>query len=126
MSVLPREAAELLHSLGYIYGQHGQERRGLALMLIAARIAPDDPGVLKTLAAAFIATGAGDRALAVIDRVAEIEGGLSSPLALLRSRALWAGGRKIEARQAFRDYVVDRNAEPEPRADVETREKEPT
>ena len=108
MAIPSRDAADLLHALGYIYSQHGQERRGLALLLIAARVAPDDPGVLRTLAAAFVATGAGERALAAIERVAEVEGGWSPTLELLRSRALWEGGRRIEARQAFRDYVNNR------------------
>lgn len=105
-----RDAAELLHSLGYLYCQHGQERRGLALLLIAARVSPDDPGVLRTLATAFLATGAGERALAAIERVADLEGGMSPTLALLRSRALWESGRRIEARQAFRDYVLERGS----------------
>lgn len=110
MAVPARDAADLLHALGFLYAQHGQERRGLALLLIAARVAPDDPGVLRSLAAAFVETGAGDRALAAIDRVAELEGGVSRTLALLRCRALWASGQRIEARQAFRDYVTVRNA----------------
>lgn len=105
-----RHAADLLHSLGYLYCQHGRERRGLALLLIAARMSPDDPGVLRTLAIAFVATGAGARALAAIERIADLEGGVSPTLALLRSRALWESGHRIEARQAFRDYLNERSA----------------
>jgi type III secretion protein Y len=119
MTVPARDAAELLHTLGYLYSQHGKDKRGLALLLIAARVAPNDAGVMRTLAASFVANGAGDRALAAIDRVAELEGAVSPTLTLLRARALWESGRRIEARAAFRDYVAERNLEREPEAELE-------
>jgi type III secretion protein Y len=113
------DTAELLHALGYLYAHHGQTQRGLVLLLIAARIAPSDTGVLRTLAYALMEDGYGQRALAVIDRLAGLErldsGGRldaerkSSPmLQLLRSRALWVSGDKIEARRCFREYVENR------------------
>jgi Flp pilus assembly protein TadD len=102
------ETTELLHSLGYLYAHHGQSERGLVLLLIAARIAPSDVGVLRTLAFALIEDGYGERALAVIDRLASLEPDASPALELLRSRALWAVGDKIEARRCFRNYVEAR------------------
>jgi type III secretion protein Y len=102
-----RDVTDLLHSLGYLYARHGQERRGLVLLLIASQVAEDDVGVLKTLAATFIAMGQGRRALAALDRV-EALGGDEPTLELLRSRAFWAEGEDVEARRAFRGYVDSR------------------
>lgn len=104
-----RDVADLLHSLGYLYARHGQDRRGLALLLIASQVADQDPGVLKTLAAAFIAMGQGSRALAALDR-AEALGETGPTLDLLRSRALWADGETEEARRVFRGYVENRRS----------------
>ena len=98
-------AAELLHSLGYLYMRNGQESRALIFLLIAYRIEPDHPGVLRTLAAAFVANGAGERALVAIDRLAVLEGGMAPAAMLLRARALFVAGRPVEARGCFRDYV---------------------
>lgn len=103
------DTAELLHALGYLYANHGQTQRGLVLLLIAARIAPNNAGVLRTLAYALTADGYGERALAVIDRLAGLEQEVSPMLQLLRSRALWASGDKIEARRCFRQYVETRD-----------------
>jgi type III secretion protein Y len=102
------ETAELLHSLGYLYAHHGQVQRGLVLLLIAAWIAPSDLGILRTLAFALTADGHGERALAVIDRIASLEPEFPPTLQLLRSRALWVSGDKIEARRCFRSYVEAR------------------
>jgi type III secretion protein Y len=102
------DAAELLHSLGYLYSHHGQTQRGLVLLLIAARIAPGNVGILRTLAHGLIADGYGERALAVIERLARLEPDASPILQLLKSRALWASGEKLEARRCFREYLERR------------------
>ena len=103
------DTVELLHALGYLYSQHGQTQRGLVLLLIAARIAPNNAGVLRTLAYALTTDGYGDRALAVIERLAMLEPRWSPTLQLLKSRALWVSGDKIEARRCFREYVEKRD-----------------
>jgi type III secretion protein Y len=104
-----RDAAELLHSLGYLYTNHGQTQRGLVLLLIAARIAPNDPGILRTLTHALTTDGYGERALAVLDRLEALQQERSPMLQLLRSRALWASGDKVDARRCFRQYVETRH-----------------
>ena len=48
------QTVELLHALGHLYARHSQVKRGLVLLLIAARLAPNDEGVLRTLAEAFL------------------------------------------------------------------------
>jgi type III secretion protein Y len=102
------DAAELLHALGYLYSHHGQTQRGLVLLLIAARVAPSDTGILRTLAHGLIVDGYGERALAVIERLSALEPDASPALQLLKSRALWVTGDKIGARQCFREYVERR------------------
>jgi len=104
-------SVQLLHALGYLYGQHGETKRGLVLLLIAARLAPDDVGILRTLAHAFLADGAPDRTIAVINRLRAMEEADHPVLDLLMGRALWASGRPIEARRSFRDFL-ERRAQP--------------
>jgi type III secretion protein Y len=99
------DAVHLLHAVGYLYGHHGQRKRALVLLLIAARLAPDDVGVLRTLAHAFLMDGSPHRAIAVIDQLRSMRGGEHPVLDLLASRALWACGREHEARRAYRAYV---------------------
>jgi type III secretion protein Y len=104
-------ASELLHSLGHIYGAHGQTKRALVLQLIAARLEPNNPGILRSLAYGFLMDGEPERSLAVIDRLETLEGSESPAFHLLKSRALWASGRELEARRSFRDYL-ERRKEP--------------
>lgn len=106
-SALGPDHRDLLHALGYLYLQHGHNRRALVLLLLADRMSPDDPGLKRSLAYAFVANRAGAAALTVID---ELEAcGLGRPaLRLLRSRALLLEGRREEARHCFRAYVNDR------------------
>jgi type III secretion protein Y len=99
------KAVELLHALGYLYGRHGQPKRGLALLVIAARLAPDHVGVLRTLTNAFLVDGSPHRAMAVIARMRQLEGGDHPGVMLLASHALWAIGQASEARLAFRQFL---------------------
>jgi type III secretion protein Y len=101
----------LLHALGYLYGCHGQTKRALVLQLIAARLAPNDAGILRSLAYTFLMDGAPDRALAVIERLRSMEDGDHPALDLLKSRALWESGNEVEARRVFREFVERRRQE---------------
>lgn len=103
-----QEAAELLHMLGHLYVKSGEVRRGLVLLLIAASISPEHAGILHTLIRAFIAVGDTRRALDAIENLERLQGE-SPTLALLRSRALWAGGQRDEARRFFRGYLQRRS-----------------
>jgi type III secretion protein Y len=100
------DAVRLLHTVGYLYGQHGQTRRAIAILMIAVRLAPGDVGVLRTLAYAFLTDGAPHRAIAIMDRLRAMEGGDHPALDLLESRALWACGREAEARAALNQYLL--------------------
>jgi len=78
------------------------------MLLIAARLAPVDAGIWRTLAYAFLADGKPERTIAVIGRL-RLMGEPDHPaLDLLMSRALWACGRRTEAHRSFRDFLARR------------------
>jgi type III secretion protein Y len=103
------DSVQLLHLLGHLYSQHGQTKRGVVLLLIAARLAPENVSVWRTLAHAFLADGAPDRAIMAIGRLRQLSEPDDPALDLLMSRALWASGRPIEARRCFRDFLERSN-----------------
>ncbi len=100
-----RDTVQLMHMLGYLYGCHGQAKRGAAYLLIAAQLAPEDAGVLRTLAHLLILDGEPEKALAAIGKLETIDGDDHPGLTLLKSRALLAAGRPSEARQSFRRFL---------------------
>lgn len=109
MSRERHDSIELLKGLGDLYRRSGQPQRALVMLLIAAQMAPQDGTLLCYLAMAFTDSGNASRALNALDRLTEQEG--ESPgLLLLRSHALWRGGRKDEARQCFKRYLSARRA----------------
>ena len=104
---LRENTLQLLHSLGYIYANHGQTKRALVLQLLASRIEPENRNLLRTLAHTFISDGAPERALLVISRLRALEEDDPS-LDLLQGRALWLTGNKSEARRFFRYFIQRR------------------
>jgi type III secretion protein Y len=106
VTTLVDDAVHMLHAVGYLYGHHGQTKRAIVLLLIAARLAPDNVGVLRTLAYAFLIDGSPHRAIAVVDQLRSMREGEHPVLDLLACRALWACGRQNEARLAYRAYVA--------------------
>lgn len=104
-----RDAANLLHLMGHLYLKSGQVQRGLVLLLIATRMAPDHIGVLQALCQGFLASGNGRRALNAIDRL-EAAGERSDVMLLLRSRAHWINGERDIARRRFREYLERRRS----------------
>ena len=109
MDIVDQSAVQLLHALGYLYGQQGETKRGLVLLLLAARLAPDDVGILRTLAHAFMQDGAPERAIAVIERLRSMREADHPILDLMMGRALWACGRQAEARRSFHDFLAQRH-----------------
>lgn len=102
------ETVQLLHVLGYLYGWHGQSRRGTAYLLMAVQLAPDHVGVLRTLAHLLIEDGEATKALTTIARLETLDQTGHPALALLKSRALFAAGRKEEAREAMKAFLMQR------------------
>jgi type III secretion protein Y len=109
MMTVDHAGAQLMHVLGYLYAHHGQSKRGLVLLLVAARLAPDDVPILRTLAHTFLIDGSPNHALTVLDRLRGMDGADHPVLHLLTGRALWACGRHVEARGAFNDFLELRN-----------------
>jgi type III secretion protein Y len=104
---------DLLKALAFLYLRHGQNRRALTLVLLAAKHAPEDVGVLRTLAYAFIANNAPEEALDVIGRLERLDfaDGADRTRRLLKARALLHAGRRVEARKVFRQFVEQRRTE---------------
>ena len=102
-----RDAVDLLHLMGHLYLKSGQVQRGLVLLLIATRMAPNHTGVLQALCQGFLANGNGQRALNVVDRLAAA-GVEDDALQLLRSRAHWVNGERDTARRLWRAYLEQR------------------
>ncbi|MHC8326687.1 type III secretion apparatus assembly chaperone SctY [Pseudomonas sp. LB1P83] len=103
------DCVDLLRGMGELYQRSGQPKRALVMLLIAVQMAPNDALLLRNLAIAFTDSGDTERAFSVLDRLAEQESE-SPELLLLRSRALWRGGRKTEAQQCFKRYLATRGA----------------
>lgn len=106
------EQQDLLQALAFLYLRHGQNRRALTLILMAARHAPDDIGILRTLAYAFVANDAPEEALEVIERLEKLDfaGNADQIRRLLKARALLHAGRRVEAKAVFRQFVEMRKA----------------
>jgi type III secretion protein Y len=104
---------DLLKALAFLYLRHGQNRRALTLALLAAKHAPEDVGVLRTLAYAFISNDAPEEALDVIERLERLDfaEGADRTRRLLKARALLHAGRRVEARKVFRQFVEQRRTE---------------
>lgn len=115
------EQQDLLKALAFLYLRHGQNRRALTLILLAARHAPDDVGVLRTLAYAFVANDAPEEALDVIERLERLDfaGGADRTRLLLKARALLHAGRRVEAKAVFRQFVETRKTEVDIAADMQ-------
>lgn len=112
------EQKDLLHALAFLYLRHGQNRRALSLIMLAARRLPDDVGLMRTLAFAFIANGAAEEALEVLDRLEQQDlAGTAHMHALLKARALLHAGRMVEAKALFRQFVEARKSGFEPLSD---------
>jgi type III secretion protein Y len=100
------DTVQLLHVLGYLYGCHGQAKRGAAYLLIAAQISPANSAVLRTLAHVLLLDGEAEKALATIAKLETLDGMDHPTLSLLKSRALLAAGRTAEARSEFRGFLA--------------------
>lgn len=102
-TTLSADQASVLQSLGYLYLQHGQLGRGLALVILADRCRPGVPTIMRTLIYAFLKNSEPLKALQVIERIEQAEGVIdpASPLQLLRAQALWLCGEKDLGRRVF-------------------------
>jgi hypothetical protein len=101
------EQRALLHWLGHFYLCHGQPRRALALLMLAAR-GSRDAALLAALVHALTANRLHARARQVLEwmRAGAPEAAARPVMQLLEARALLAAGDTQAARAAFRRFVA--------------------
>lgn len=107
VSVISAQERDLLCALSYVHLACGQSTQGVALLRLTDPEQSQDIGLLRILAYGLIAEGAGDEALAILDRLEVLDDRAVSrqPMMLMRSHALRRAGRMDEARLAFQAYV---------------------
>lgn len=110
--MLSADQASALQSLGYLYLQHGQLGRGLALVVLADRSRPGEISIMRTLVYAYLKNGEPANALGVIARLEKTIGAIepASPLQLLKAQALWLAGEKSLGRRVFERFNRARRA----------------
>lgn len=107
MTFAASDSVAYLQEVGLLHWRGGNRDKGMVLLLLAAAIAPSDARVLRSLAEVFIEQGDGERGLATIRKISEIEGG-AEDLRVLTSRALWVSGDIQSARRMFQNYLNGR------------------
>lgn len=86
-------------------------KRGVAYLLLAIQLFPDEIGVLRTLAHLLIRSGEAEKALATIDRLERLGDDDQPVLTLLKSKALLEAGDTAEARRSFQDFLAQYEAD---------------
>lgn len=95
----------LLQRLAELYREAGDTERSLALLLLADRLTPSQTELRLALAAAFLASGQATRTLAALDNLPGQA--VDRPDVIhLSSQALWAIGRRDEARQRLQPWFT--------------------
>ena len=102
--MIPANEKSALTLLAWFYMKQGFPVRASRLYQALVAVDPDDPAHARGLAAAHLAAGHADRALAALDQLA-LRGAIDGPYHAFRARALAALGRQDEAAAAMRAYV---------------------
>lgn len=103
------DSASFLHGVGVLYWRGGNKDKGMIFMLLATKIAPNDTDILRSLVTMYVEQGDGERALATIQKIAELEGD-AAELQALKSQALWVNGDVPAARRMFQEYLSKRTS----------------
>lgn len=99
----------LLHWLGHFYLVHGQPKRALVMLMLAARETGNrDRAVLTALLLALVANGMAERAAEMLPWLTDLPGPQHSATHLVRARVLWSVGRREEAKREFRLFCAKR------------------
>jgi hypothetical protein len=98
-------AIRMVQALSFGHVASGDPKIGLLLLLALEPFGLRHPRHLRLLAYAYLAAGEPERALATLDRLGESAG--RSLGLLLKSRALLAAGRHLEARAVFATFVAE-------------------
>jgi len=103
---LAPQRPEVLNFLGYSEIEHGEDiARASALIARASALAPDDPSITDSLGWSWYVRGDLDRAIPLLEQAAR-----NAPAAADINEhlgdAYWKGGRKLDARYAWRAALV--------------------
>ena len=106
------DAFDALHVLAHAHRLQGDPSRAALLLNALDHLRPDEPPVLRALAASELAQGDPVAAMAALDRLALL-GEVDAAFHLLRAQALVAQARPAEARLAMLAFVDQRRGVPE-------------
>jgi predicted Zn-dependent protease len=97
---------ETLRILGFLYLRLGQARRAARLFQALAALAPEDPQIALSLAAAALEDGRPDETLALFARP-PLDGAPPTAAArVLKARALWRLGRQEETFKIMEEHLA--------------------
>jgi Flp pilus assembly protein TadD len=102
------DAFDAVMVLAHAHRLQGDAARSALLLSALDRLRPDQPPLLRALAAAELARGQASAALQALDRLALL-GAVDGSFHLLRAQALVAAGRAEEAHSAMSAYLTQRN-----------------
>ena len=106
------DAFDALHVLAHAHRLQGDPARAALLLGALDHLRPNEPAVLRALAASELADGNPEAAMAALDRLA-LRGAVDAAFHLLRAQTLVALARPDEARLAMRAFVDQRRGAPE-------------
>lgn len=101
------DAHELLSLLAYIYLEHNRPEKSVILLQTLHAIGMANPREQTMLALALLRIGKAEVALTRLDELA-LHGTVDAPYHLVRSQALHALDRKVEARASMQTYLRTR------------------
>ena len=101
---LSSDAHELLGLLAYIYLEHNRPEKSVILLQTLNSLELATPREIVTLALSLLRTGKPEAALDALDRLA-LNGLQNAPCHLIRSQALHALQRTVEAQTAMQTYL---------------------
>lgn len=93
---MDRRSADFLSLLAYAYLRNGKAAKALTLLDCLGRLAPETPGLTRSLAYASLLAGDYTRALKLTEGAPLKDDPFDQ---MIRSRALYAVGRRDEAQQ---------------------------
>lgn len=106
-NALHKDEKNWVGGLAYVYLQHNQADKAIALWLGLLEQHVNDPEVLKSLSYAYYIQGdhqkAIDYALTFLDHATNAE---ATPMLLLLSRASWAMGLETESKEYMKQYLT--------------------
>lgn len=98
---------EVLQVLADVFLNQGQSEKAVLLLEALYSLAPQDAQIVKALCYAYLITGRYEQTLTMADVFLRLPGRVpeSTPILLIRSKALWALGRTEEARTSLNRYI---------------------